>query len=213
MLWTHFCFSIFPQLRNQNLDKFFWLAFRRMLQENTTLFPKSSPEILEELIVQCLSEMARTLPPFPTKKPKPQYRGQPVSEEADCEPFLEVMNLLVENNHAELCSPIFIAMRDAMHRGMYDSICPPWQYYVKLSPTLFRLIQSSTPASTILSTTFQPFFVDVLESMISPPPPDPKIQPWDKPPATLILDAQNLSTFRVAARMAGGLFAVKSRYG
>jgi hypothetical protein len=56
---------------------------------------------------------------------------------------------------------------------------------------------------------FQPFFVDVVDSMLSPPPVDPNIPAWDKP--TLILDEQNLWAFRAAARMAGGLSAVKSR--
>ncbi|KAF7333493.1 hypothetical protein MVEN_02365500 [Mycena venus] len=198
---------VFPQLRSQNLDRLFWIPFLRVLQENVELVPKFSPDIVEGLIVQCFSESARTLPPFPTKTPKPKYRGQTVYEEADCEPFLEVLNLLVQNNHADLSSP---AMRDAKQRATYKLNCPPWQYYTKLLPILIRMIQSSTTATAALSAAFQPFFVDAVESMISPPPPNPNIRSWDKPTSTLVLDSEKLRTFRAAARMSGGLSVVKS---
>ncbi|KAF8198172.1 hypothetical protein K438DRAFT_1966916 [Mycena galopus ATCC 62051] len=203
-LSVYICFSVFPQLRNQNLDKLFWIPFLRALQENRPPIPNFSPAIMEGLIIQCFSETARTLPPFPTKILKPNYPGQPVHEEADCEPILDVINLLVENGHAELCSQIFTAMRDAKHHVAYSDLCPPPQYYVQLSSPLIRLISSAPAPATAI---FQPFFADVLESMISAPPPGPRILSWEKPTGLL---QQNLSIFRAAARMAGGLSAVKS---
>ncbi|KAJ7664344.1 hypothetical protein DFH06DRAFT_1087334 [Mycena polygramma] len=195
---------IFPQLRSQNLDKEFWIPFLHALQESTALIPNASLELMEGLALQCFSETARNACPFPTKKATPRYRGESVSEEADCEPILEVVKFLVETHHEDMCARIFTAMRDAKNGGTYNSKCPPWQYYVKLAPTFEKLFRSSVPASSAI---FQSFFADVVDSLISADP-NIRVHRWDEP--TAILDSDNLWTLRAAARMAGGLSTVKS---
>ncbi|KAJ6456639.1 hypothetical protein C8R47DRAFT_1165251 [Mycena vitilis] len=197
---------IFPQLRSQNLDKDFWIPFLRALQESTALIPNASLDLVEDLAVQCFSETARNACPFPIKKATPKYPGQAVSEEADWEPILEVVKLLVETHHEDTCALIFATMRNAKNDGTYNSKCPPWQYYVKLAPTFEELLRSAVPASSAI---FRPFFADVVDSLISA---DPNIQVhrWDDPVA--ILDSKNVWTLRAAARMAGGPSAVKSSF-
>ncbi|KAJ7102733.1 hypothetical protein C8R44DRAFT_346467 [Mycena epipterygia] len=198
---------VFPQLHSQNLDKEFWIPFLRVLRESKTLVPI---DVVGRLTAQCFSETARNLPPFPTKKQKGKYKWEPATEQKDCQPILDVIALLVESNYPELCSQVFIQMWDAARSGAYKENCPPWQYYVELSPPLIRLIQSSSAtAPAILAVAFQPFFVGVVDSIISIPPTKPKIHLWEEDKPSI---PQDMTTFRTATRMAGGLSMVKSSF-
>ncbi|KAJ7026951.1 hypothetical protein C8F04DRAFT_100590 [Mycena alexandri] len=180
---------IFPQLKKQNLAKEFWLPFLQTLRDAATLIPNCPPDLVEELSVQCFAEMARTVPPFPTNKPKPRYPGDVynVSDEVHCAPILDVIKLLLENGHAEMCSQIFLQMRDSKSRGAYKATCPPWQYYLGIAPTLIE-----SAATAALSPVFQPFFVDVVDSMISATPRDPNTPEWHTDKSSFLFDPPEL---------------------
>ncbi|KAJ7235310.1 hypothetical protein B0H12DRAFT_1238807 [Mycena haematopus] len=124
--------------------------------------PITSLHVVSGLITQMVSQIARTLPAFPTKIIKSAYGAE--RPEENSEAILEVVKLCVETQNEALCSDIFAKMGDAALTGSFNAAFPPWEYYAKLS-TSFMQYMDSVPG---LDAIFQPFFLDVINSMVSP---------------------------------------------
>ncbi|KAJ7457358.1 hypothetical protein FB451DRAFT_1098079 [Mycena latifolia] len=200
---------IFPQLQAQNLDKGFWIPFIQRLQQSMTAIPTTSPEVVAELIVQCVSETARNLPAFPTKVVKTGGYGyhQPQDrQEKNSEAILEVVKLCVDTKNEALCVGIFAKMRNAIRLGSFSPELPPWHYYAELSIALIQYIQS-VPTTPALDAAFQPFFVDVIDLMISAA----CTTPDGKAVTPCPLNEQHIAIIMLAAQKAGGVSVLKER--
>ncbi|KAJ6542089.1 hypothetical protein DFH09DRAFT_1368280 [Mycena vulgaris] len=196
---------IIPQLQAQKLDKAFWIAFVQRLQQSMKDIPTTSPEVVSGLIVQCVSETARNLPAFPTRLVKstqayPQLPDRPEQNSAE---ILEVVKLCVETKNEALCVGIFSKMRDAARLGTFPPELPPWSYYAELFPSLSQYTQS-IPTTPALIAAFRPFFVDVIDSMISAAPGAKGVPPCP-------LNEQHKVIVMHAARKAGGISVLKQR--
>ncbi|KAF7333484.1 hypothetical protein MVEN_02364600 [Mycena venus] len=194
---------IFPQLHAQKLDKTFWIPFIRRIQLSMNAIPTTSSEIVEGLIVQCVAETVRNLPAFPTKPVQPYYAYRGNQQEKSSDAILEIIKLCVDTRNETLCAVIFTKMRDAVRSGAYTPSFPPWLYYAELSPALIQYMQGKTAPDVI----FQPFFVDVIDSMISAARQSPNgtaITPCS-------LTEAHKSVVMNAARKAGGIVILKQR--
>ncbi|KAJ7101409.1 hypothetical protein B0H15DRAFT_410938 [Mycena belliarum] len=200
---------IFPQLEAQNLGKTFWIPFIQRLQQSMGGTPTAS--VVAGLVARCVSETARTLCPFPTKMVKTpgyQYHAQQ-RQERDPEAILEVLRLCVETDNEMLCSGVFAKMRDAARLGDFSSGLAPWQYYADLCPRLIAFISESAlvrPAA--LTATFHPFFVDLIDSMVSAPL---TLTSDGKAVTPCPLNEEHMSTLMLAAEHAGGINVLKER--
>ncbi|KAJ7123875.1 hypothetical protein C8R43DRAFT_1031770 [Mycena crocata] len=206
---------IFPQLQAQNLDKTFWIPFIQRLQRSVGDIPNSSSShVVEELIVQCVSETVRSLPAFPTKAVQniypyasyPYGYNVPDRQEKSSEAILEVIKLCVETKNEALCDGIFAKMRDATRLGAFLPGFPPWLYYAELSSSLILYMQS-LPALTALNAVFQPFFADVLDAMIS----TRRTTSDGKAVTPCPLSAHHKTILMAATRKAGGISILKQR--
>jgi hypothetical protein len=156
-------FSIFPQLQAQKLEPSFWIPFSRCLQQHMKDVPTTFTRLVGRAIAQSVSQIARDLPAFPTKVGK-STRPNAERQEEDCDSILKVIQLCVETNNEALCPLIFARMRDAARAGSFNAGAPPWVYYAKLSTSFVRYMESITGLDDI----FQPFFLDTIDSMVSP---------------------------------------------
>ncbi|KAJ7722653.1 hypothetical protein DFH07DRAFT_856715 [Mycena maculata] len=191
---------ILPQLQIQSLNKTFWIPFVRRLQQSMRGITTTSPEVVSGLIVQRVSETARNLAAFPTKTSQNGYGSQKNSEA-----ILVVIKFCVETNNQALCTDIFAKMRDAARLGKFDTVFPPWLYYAELCPALIQYARSIPTAG--LDTIFQPFFVDVVDSLISAA----RTTTDGKAITACPLTEQHKSTIMIAARKAGGITILKQR--
>lgn len=169
--------------------------------------PTTSPQVVNSLIVQCVSETARNLDAFPTKIIKNTYGygyGGVDRQEKNSEAVLEVIKLCVETRNEALCSEIFVRMRDAARRGAHPTAFAPWLYYAELSASLSQYMQSNPGLDAL----FQPFFLDVIGSMISPA----RTTLDGKAITPCPLSDHHQSIIVLAARRAGGTFALWQRY-
>ncbi|KAJ7886201.1 hypothetical protein B0H14DRAFT_2698032 [Mycena olivaceomarginata] len=157
------CDVIFPQLQAQKLEPSFWIPFSRCLQQHMKDVPTTFTRLVGRAIAQSVSQIARDLPAFPTKVGK-STRPNAERQEEDCDSILKVVQLCVETNNEALCPLIFARMRDVARAGSFNAGPPPWVYYAKLSTSFVRYMESITGLDDI----FQPFFLDAIDSMVSP---------------------------------------------
>ncbi|KAJ7722655.1 hypothetical protein DFH07DRAFT_971838 [Mycena maculata] len=200
---------IFPQLQAQNLDKTFWIPFVRRLQQSVRDIPTTSPEVVSGLIVQCVSETARNLAAFPTKTIQYgyaySYSAAPTRQEKNSDAILEVIKFCVETNNQVLCTGIFAKMRKAASLGTFTTAFPPWLYYTELFPALTEYARSIPTAG--LDTIFQPFFIDVIDSLISAA----RTTTDRKAITPCPLAEQHKAIIMLAARKAGGITILQQR--
>ncbi|KAJ6632203.1 hypothetical protein B0H10DRAFT_1976516 [Mycena sp. CBHHK59/15] len=194
---------IFPQLQAQKLDKTFWIPFVKQLQQSMTTIPTTSLEVVGGLIMKCVSETVQNLPAFPTRTIAGYYSYHPAREEKSSDAILEVIKLCVETKNSVLCDSIFTKMREAMRSGTFVLLFPPWLYYFELCASLTQYLQS-VPT---LATTFQPFFVDAIDAMVS----STRTTPDGRAFTPCSLTEQHRVTIMNAARKAGGLSVLKQR--
>ncbi|KAJ7159236.1 hypothetical protein C8R43DRAFT_1234008 [Mycena crocata] len=134
---------IFPQARDQNLDKLFWLELMRNLKEKIGAIPAASAEVAKCLISECVPEIVRSLPAFPVLyRHETEFRG---SNE-----ILQVLKLCVDHGTSHYLMP----------RG----------YYTDLSKSLQEYMQTGSPPSLLLAEAFRPFFIDAMCALLSPLP-------------------------------------------
>ncbi|KAJ7666689.1 hypothetical protein DFH06DRAFT_1184497 [Mycena polygramma] len=195
---------IFPQLHAQKLDKTFWIPFLRQIQLSMKNIPTTSPEVVKELIVQCVAETVRNLPAFPTKAAPYYYGGQ--QQEKDSGAILEVIKLCVDTKNEALCADIFKKMHDAARLGAYPQAFPPWIYHVELFTPLIQCMQSA-PAHVVLDSTFRPFFLNLIDAMVS----GARTTPDGKTITPCPLADGHKDTIMSAARKAGGITVLKER--
>ncbi|KAJ7226732.1 hypothetical protein GGX14DRAFT_417216 [Mycena pura] len=189
---------IFPQLEAQKLDRAFWCAFSKQLHQNVASIP--SLAIMRD---NCVSELVRGLPAFPTKD-TPYAHWQ----DKDSVEILKTIQLCIETQNEALCCEIFTKMRDAARSGDFLPKLPPWLYYAELSPAVIEALQSS-PAGTALDGVFLPFFVDVVYSIVSvvrTTSEGKKIEPCP-------LSDPHKAVLAAAARKAGGISVLKQSLG
>ncbi|KAJ7450057.1 hypothetical protein B0H11DRAFT_325445 [Mycena galericulata] len=196
---------IFPQLQAQKLDKTFWIPFVQRLQHSMRYIPRTSQHVVAGLIVQTVSEIARSLPAFPTRIIKKTYSYGTDREEKDSDAILEVLKLCVESKNEGLCGGIFAKMRDAAHVGSFNAGFPPWQYYAELSVSLVQYMQS-VPG---LDATLRPFFIDAIDSMLS----GARTTANGKTITPCPLSDHHQATVMLVARQAGGISVLKERLG
>ncbi|KAJ6523305.1 hypothetical protein B0H19DRAFT_1201796 [Mycena capillaripes] len=195
---------IFPQLHAQKLDKTFWIPFLQRIQLSMNDIPTASQEVVKGLIVTCVAETVRNLPAFPTKAVIPYYAYAHQRQDKDSAAILEVIKFCVDTKNETWCAEIFTTMRNAARRGDYLQSYPPWLYYAELSPALIQHMQS---APALDATIFQPFFVDVVKSVISAK----RTSPDGKSITPCPLNDLHKSTIMNAARKAGGVFVLKQQ--
>ncbi|KAJ7226737.1 hypothetical protein GGX14DRAFT_385542 [Mycena pura] len=146
-----------PQLAAQKLDRAFWSAFSKELHQNAVSTP--SLALMRDI---CVSELVRGLPTFPNQ----EYSSWQGTKARDFVQVLEAIKLCIETKNDALCGEIFTKIRDAARSGYFLPKFPPWIYYAELSPAVIEAMQSSPPNSAP-DGVFLPFFVDVVESMVS----------------------------------------------
>ncbi|KAF8173825.1 hypothetical protein K438DRAFT_1940102 [Mycena galopus ATCC 62051] len=193
---------IFPQLKAQKLGTSFWIHFIPRLQQNLEDVSMPSPQVVSGLIAQSVSQIARHLPAFPVKSIKTPYGVH--HQEGNSEAILEVVKLCVETENEALCSNIFAKMRDAVRAGSFNADFPPWEYYAKLASSLMQYTQSASG----LDATFQPFFLDVVDSMISPAQKNSDGRVTTRCP----LSENHRATIMRVARKAGGISVLQQRF-
>ncbi|KAJ7450061.1 hypothetical protein B0H11DRAFT_2078301 [Mycena galericulata] len=194
---------IFPQLQAQKLDKTFWMPFLQRLQQSMKDIPTASPQVVSGLIVQCVSETVRTLDAFPTKDITYGYGYGPGRKEKNSEAILEVIKFCVDTKNEALCTEIFVKMRDAARVGSFPTEFPPWLYYAELSSSLIQYMQTVPGLDAI----FQPFFADVIDSMLSAA----RTTSDGKTITPCPLSVHHQSIIVQAARKAGGISVLKQR--
>ncbi|KAJ6510824.1 hypothetical protein C8R45DRAFT_1068742 [Mycena sanguinolenta] len=194
---------IFPQLRAQSLDKTFWIPFLQHIKLSMNAIPTASPHVVDSLILECVRQTVRTLPAFPTKTFPSAYSYMAAREDKSSDAILEVIKLCVETRNELLCAEIFTKMRNGASREVYSPSFPPWLYYAELSPSLIHYTQGN-PA---LNAVFQPFFVDVVDSMISAA----RQRTDGKPITPCPLTDAHKSIMVNAARKVGGITTLKER--
>ncbi|KAF7340841.1 hypothetical protein MSAN_02113500 [Mycena sanguinolenta] len=194
---------IFPQLRAQTLDKTFWIPFLQRIQLSINTIPTTSPEVVNSLILQCVTETVRNLSAFPTKTLTSSYSYISAREDKSSDAILEVIKFCVETRNEPLCGEIFNKMRDGARRGVYSPSFPPWLYYAELSPSLIHYTQGKPALDAVL----QPFFVDVVDSMISAA----RQSPLGKAITPCPLTDAHKSIMVNAARKVGGITILKER--
>ncbi|KAJ7102727.1 hypothetical protein C8R44DRAFT_988104 [Mycena epipterygia] len=192
---------IFPQLQAQKLTRGFWLPFLIRLHQN--MAAAASPDVVQGLIAQGVADTVRHLPPFPTKTVKQTYR---TDVEKNSGAVLRVIKLCVETDNMASCVGIFNRMRDSARRGTFTLTFPPWLYYAELSTALSQYMLSS-PAAAEMDAMFRPFFIDVIDSMISPT----RTTPDGKQFTPCTLTEQHKVIVMAAARKAGGITVLKER--
>ncbi|KAF7340846.1 hypothetical protein MSAN_02114100 [Mycena sanguinolenta] len=194
---------IFPQLCAQKLDQTFWMSFLQQIKQNIDAIPATSPDVADGLIVDCVTQTVRSLPAFPTKDIEPSYLWKPARQEKNSDAILEVIALCIDIKTEPLCAEIFTNMRDGARRGVYSPSFPPWLYYADLYPPLVQYTQDAAALDAI----FRPFFVDVIDSMVSAARQSPDGKPIIPCPLT---DAHKCVIMN-AARKAGGITILKER--
>ncbi|KAJ7689580.1 hypothetical protein B0H17DRAFT_1202218 [Mycena rosella] len=203
---------IFPQIQAQMLGKTFWMPFSQRLHQDMRSIPTIAPDVVSGLIVQCVAKTARNLPPFPTRVVKNSYaytygRYQAVERhEKSSEAVLEVIKLCVETGNEALCVEIFGKMRAAARLGSFRAEFPPWLYYAELCASVNEYLQT-VPATPALDAVFRPFFVDVIDWMISAT----RTAPGGKTVTPCSLHDQHKAAIMLAAPKAGGITVLKQR--
>ncbi|KAJ6510818.1 hypothetical protein C8R45DRAFT_1088961 [Mycena sanguinolenta] len=183
----------FPQLHAQQLDETFWVPFLLRIKSKVDTIPTISPDVVNDLILECVTQAIRTLPTFPRETvPDSSYTLQEKSSDA----ILEVIKLCVETKNAPLCAEIFTKLRDTTRPR-------PWLYYAELSPALIRYTQGKPALDAI----FKPFFVDVIDVMVS----GVRHSSDGKPITLCPFTDEHKSILIKAARKVGGITILKER--
>ncbi|KAJ7218972.1 hypothetical protein B0H12DRAFT_326780 [Mycena haematopus] len=191
---------IFPQLRAQELDNAFRIPFLLRIQLRMNAIPTTSPDVVHGLIIESVAETVQNLPAFPTRVVTYAHSHR---QEKSFDAILEVIKLCIDTKNETLCAEIFTKMRDAARRGAYYPTCPPWLYYTELSPSIIQYTEDTASLNAI----FQPFFVDVIDFMMSAAQQSPNGKPIT--PCPLIEGHQSIMLN--AARKAGGITVLKER--
>ncbi|KAF7340850.1 hypothetical protein MSAN_02114500 [Mycena sanguinolenta] len=188
---------ILPQLCTQQLDNTFWISFLRRIKQDKDVIPTPSPDVMNGLILECVTQAVQTLPMGLTETASDF--SDTASDFSDTlqgsDAIFEVIKLCIETKNEPLCAEIFTKMREATRP------CP-WLYYEDLSPSLIKYTQDK-PA---LDAVFRPFFIDVLDSMIF------AVQRTPNESITRCrLNERHQSIIMKAARKAGGIPVLKER--
>jgi hypothetical protein len=192
--------SIIPQLSAQKISATLWMLFLRHLHLQMTVtrnFP--SADILRKLITNVVTEVVQNFPAFPRKVTKDGHRR---TYSMNSPAIFSLVRFCVDTDNVPCCGQIFANMRDAVRRGEFGPIYPPWQYYTQLCTDLIQYLG----ARPELEATFRPFFVDAIEAMLS--------RGWTTS-AGVAVDPCHLihylSTLTMAAKKAGGISVLKER--
>ncbi|KAJ7101404.1 hypothetical protein B0H15DRAFT_927201 [Mycena belliarum] len=203
---------ILPQLQAQNLHGAFWIPFIQRIQESIRTAPAASSPLFCDLFVRCVSEVIRTLHAFPTQVVHTRT-GSHAQQRREKNPMdiFNVLKLCVETKNEVLCGRVFAKMRDAARLDDFHPESPPWQYYADVCPRLIGLISHSALRPADVSIIFRPFFVDVMDSMVSTQFALAHTTSNGKTITPCPLDEQHRSILMLAARHAGGIVALKER--
>ncbi|KAJ6510811.1 hypothetical protein C8R45DRAFT_1161869 [Mycena sanguinolenta] len=145
---------ILPQLCAQNLDTRFWLSFAQRIKQNIGAIHTTFPDVV--LILECVTQAVRNLPAFLTHITQTAPAFWYIPQEKSSDAILEVIKLCVDTKNEALCGEIFTKMRETARPR-------PWLCYADLSPSLIEYTQGKPALDAI----FKPFFVDVIDVMVS----------------------------------------------
>ncbi|KAJ7472160.1 hypothetical protein FB451DRAFT_315151 [Mycena latifolia] len=178
-------------------------------------FPRE--QLQDSIALQSYSDVIATLvgtavdilntAPFPTRVIKTIYPyHSPDYHQKDSAAILEVVQLCIDTKNEALCAGLFAKMRDAACAGTFRPEFPPWLYYSELSVALHQYLPT-VPATPALDAAFQPFFVDVIDSLIS----TARTTLDGKVITPCPLNDQHQGEIMLGARKAGGISVLKQR--
>ncbi|KAJ6534822.1 hypothetical protein B0H19DRAFT_435074 [Mycena capillaripes] len=196
---------VVPQLRPQTAPVV-WREFLNCLHRHlqaTPILPSRDIHIVRKLITERVTGLVQSFPAFPQKVTKDgRYRTYTM----DPPEILTTIRFCVETENVACCVLIFAKMRDAIQRGDFVPIYPPWQYYTDICTDLVQYMET-VPG---IEPTFRPFFVDAIDAMLA--------RTWTTSKGTAVDPCSlthSASTLTMAAKKAGRGFdlAEKIDYG
>ncbi|KAJ7654122.1 hypothetical protein DFH06DRAFT_1203672 [Mycena polygramma] len=125
---------IYPQLKTQQLESAFWVHFVRRLREHPI-----SAELHRNFSDECVLQAVNNLPAFPVR---PAGSASRQVQEPDARAIIEVLKLCENTGNTDLCVRILEKMKQATHEEAFPAECPPWRYYLELTPSLNEYISS-----------------------------------------------------------------------
>ncbi|KAJ7018640.1 hypothetical protein C8F04DRAFT_1277424 [Mycena alexandri] len=193
---------VVPQIRAQNAPVTVWREFLKCLHKHlvtTRAMPSRDIDIVRGLITECVTGLIQSTPAFPQKVTKD---GRHHTYTIDPPAILRMIRFCVDTQNVGCCTLIFAKMRDAMQRGDFVRIYPPWQYYTGICADLVQYMKT-VPG---IEPTLRPFFVDAVDAMLA--------RTWTTSggmsvdPCNL---AYNVSTLTMAAKKAGGASTLREK--
>ncbi|KAJ7169375.1 hypothetical protein C8R43DRAFT_122359 [Mycena crocata] len=155
---------IFPQLHAQKLLESTWVALlERLHQASKTIHIPPSTDIVKDLVAEGVADRVRKWS-APEKTVKEVF-GSTLRFSMSAAATFALIKFCVATEHAEQCITLFSKIREAVRLWHFPARFPPSKYY----SVLFKLLMEYMKAEPGLDDMFQPFFVDVIDSILFRP--------------------------------------------
>lgn len=203
--------SLMPQLTAQSLQITFWKPFVVKLDQEKANIPHSSPEIIADLISQCIMNAVEASAIFPIKRVESlSYNKRSIKEDMDIEPIMNLIRLCVSMNTVSPCVALFTRLKAASMVGPPHRRFPPWNYYLVLVHQLEEYIRAHSVDLYSFASTFSHFYAAVIEVLLDGTKTLVRDSYYDEPAARF--PVTELKALMLSIPRCGGFSALKELY-